>query len=395
MRRSALLRPGLALAVLLPGCGGSGAATEPGSPSATAWVYRPPEAVGDGWETASLDSLGLDPAPLTRLMNELQGHPGHLVHGLLIVRHERLAFEEYFPGRTHPTFGEEPIAFDRDTRHCLSSVTKSVTATLLGRAIELGDIESVDETVFTFFLDLQDLNVGDKGTLNLEHLVTMTAGLQWDEQSRSLRDPVNDLTAWLDLARNNTEDPVRAVLQRPLVAIPGTLFNYSGGLTNVLGKAIQNATGQRLDDFSREQLFAPLSIDDVWWWVLREDLVYASGDIALRPRDLARLGLLYLDGGRWNGHTLVSGEWIEGSAMVHSPLEESGSGVVGYSHGWWVLGGEYGRGAYAALGWGGQGLFVLPELDLVVVFTGGSYWQPALLTPHEMMTGYILPSVGA
>jgi CubicO group peptidase (beta-lactamase class C family) len=207
--------------------------------------------------------------------------------------------------------------------------------------------------------------------------------------------PLNDLTAWLDLARNTTEDPVRAVLERPLVATPGTLFNYSGGLTNVLGKAIQNATGQRLDDFSQEQLFAPLGIDDVWWWILRDDLVYASGDIALRPRDLARLGLLYLSGGRWGGHTLVSREWIETSAEVHSPLAESGSGVVGYSSGWWVLGGEHGRGAYAALGWGGQGLFVLPELDMVVVFTGGSYWQPPLLTPHEMITGYVLPSVGA
>jgi CubicO group peptidase (beta-lactamase class C family) len=326
-------------------------------------------------------------------MIELQGRPGHLVHGLLIVRHERLVFEEYFPGRTHPTFGEEPIVFDRDTRHCLSSVTKSVTATLLGRAIELGFVTGADEGVFSFFPELQALSVGDKGALTLQHLVTMTAGLEWDEQSRSLRDPLNDLTAWLDLARNTTEDPVRAVLERPLVATPGTLFNYSGGLTNVLGKAVQGAAGQRLDEFSREQLFAPLGIDDVWWWVLREDLVYASGDITLRPRDLARLGLLYLNGGRWGGHALVSSEWVEASGEAHSPLADSGSGVVGYSRGWWVLGGEYGRGAYAALGWGGQGLFVLPELDMVVVFTGGSYWQPPLLTPHEMMASYVLPSV--
>jgi CubicO group peptidase (beta-lactamase class C family) len=398
MRGSASLRLLLALAALLPGCGGSGPATAPEDPSATAWVYRPPEAVGDGWETASLDSVGLDPAPLERLMNELQARSDHLVHGILIVRHERLVFEEYFPGRTHPTFGEEPIVFDRDTRHCLSSVTKSVTATLLGRATELGYVDGVDEGVFSFFPDLRDLNVGDKGGLTLEHLVTMTSGLEWDEQSRSLRDPLNDLTAWLDLARNTAEDPVRAVLERPLVATPGTLFNYSGGLTNVLGKAIQNASGQRLDDFSREQLFAPLGIDEVWWWVLRDDLVYASGDIALRPRDLARLGLVYLNGGHWRGHTLVSSDWIAASADVHSPLpgsEYASTGAVGYSYGWWVLGGEYGRGAYAAWGWGGQKLIVMPELDMVVVFTGGSYWQPPHLTPHQMMAGYVLPAVGA
>lgn len=86
-----------------------------------------------------------------------------------------------------------------------------------------------------------------------------------------------------------------------MVAAPGTLFNYSGGVTNVLGKAVQNATGRRLDHFSRDHLFTPLGIDEVWWWILRDDFVYASGDIALRPRDLARVGLLYLRGGRGMG----------------------------------------------------------------------------------------------
>lgn len=331
-------------------------------------------------------------------MNELLNHPGHLVHGILVVRHGRLVFEAYFPGRTHPTFGEQPIVFDRDTRHCLSSVTKSVTATLLGLAIGLGFIEDVDEGVFSFFPALQDLNAGEKRRLTLEHLVTMTSGLEWDEQSRSLRDPLNDLIAWLDLARNTTEDPVRAVLERPLVATPGTLFNYSGGLTNVLGKAIQSSSGERLDAFSRRHLFTPLGIDEVWWWVLRDDLVYTSGDIALRPRDLARLGLMYLNGGVWNGRTLLPPEWVEASVSAYSPLPESGdpgAGTVGYGYGWWIQGREYGRGAFAALGWGGQELIVLPELDMVVVFTGGSYWQPALMEPHEMMVGYVLPSVDA
>ena len=391
------LRLLLAFALLTPGCGGqSGTQTAPEAPSPVQWVYRAPEQVADGWETASLGSVGMDPAPLERLMNELQVRPGHRVHGILIVRHGRLVFEEYFPGLTHPTFGEQPTVFDRETRHCLSSVTKSFTATMLGLAIERGSIGSAHESVFDFFPQLQDLNGGARGALTLEHLVTMTAGLEWDEHSRSLRDPLNDLTAWLNLARDTTEDPVRAVLERPMVAAPGTLFNYSGGLTNVLGKAVQNATGQRLDHFSRDHLFAPLGVDEVWWWIVRDDFVYASGDIALRPRDLARVGLMYLNGGTWNGRTILSPEWIEASASAYTPLsgpDYAGSGAVGYSYGWWVMGREYGRGAYAAWGWGGQKLIVMPDLDMVVVFTGGSYWEPAYLRPHEMMVGHVLPAI--
>jgi CubicO group peptidase (beta-lactamase class C family) len=387
----------LAFVLLSPCCGGPpGSEAAPETPSPVSWVYRAPEQVADGWETASLGSVGMDPAPLERLMRDLQAHPGHLVHGILIVRHGRLVFEEYFPGLTHPTFGEQPIAFDRDTRHSLSSVTKSVTSTLLGLAIEEGFIESARQSVFGFFPWLADLNAGAKRDLTLEHLVTMTAGLEWDEQSRPLRDPLNDLTGWLDLARNTSEDPVRAVLDRRMVAPPGTSFNYSGGLTNVLGQAIQNATGRRLDRFSRERLFRPLDIDPVWWWVLRDDLVYASGDIALRPRDLARVGLVYLNRGTWNGRRILSPEWVEASASAYtrfSPSDYPGSGTTGYGYGWWTHSDLYGRGAYAAWGWGGQGLVVMPELDMIVVFTGGSYWESARLSPHEIMEISILPSV--
>lgn len=387
----------LAFVLLAPGCGDqTGTETTPEASSPVSWVYRPPEQVADGWETAPLASVGMDPTPLERLVRDLEAHPGHLVHGILIVRHGRLVFEEYFPGLTHPTFGEQPIVFDRDTRHGLSSVTKSVTATLLGLAIDGGAMESVRQSVFDFFPWLADLNMGAKRNLTLEHLVTMTAGLEWDEQSRSLRDPLNDLTAWLDLARSTSEDPVRAVLERRVVAPPGTEFNYSGGLTNVLGQAIQNATGRRLDRFSRDHLFGPLGIDQVWWWLLRDDLVYASGDVALRPRDLARVGLMYLNRGTWNGRRILSPEWIEASASAHtrfSPSAYPGTGTTGYGYGWWVHSDLYGHGAYAAWGWGGQGLVVMPEFDMVVVFTGGSYWASARLSPHEIMEISVLPSV--
>jgi CubicO group peptidase (beta-lactamase class C family) len=216
----------------------------------------------------------------------------------------------------------------------------------------------------------------------------MSAGLQWDEWTYPLSDPRNDLTMWF----RSTGDLVRVVLERPMVADPGTLFTYNGGLTNVLGEAIRRASGQRLDGFSATSLFAPLGISDFSWYLIRPDFVYASGDVSLRPRDLAKIGRLYLQGGLWNGARVLSPEWVAASA---APLfiMQPWPGCAGYSYGWWPRTEIYGAGAYAAEGWGGQALIVMPELDAVVVFTGGSYWTPPLLSVHQMMEGYVLPAL--
>jgi CubicO group peptidase (beta-lactamase class C family) len=383
-----------ALVLLTAACGDSESPTTPEAE----WAYHPPAQVGDGWETASLESVGMDLAPLANLMDQLHRRNGHRVHAVLIVRHGRLVFEEYFEGRTHPTFGEQPISFNRETEHCLSSVAKSFTATLLGIAIDHGFITGVDQSVFDFFPQLQDLNVGQRGGITLEHLVTMTSGLEWDESSRSLRDPLNDLTAWLNLTRNTAQDPVRAVLERRMVAAPGALYRYGGGNTNVLGKAVQNAVGQRLDGFARDSLFEPLAIEKVWWWLLRDDFVYASGDIALRPRDMARFGLMYLNGGVWNGQMILSPGWVERSATQYTEIPRSDphfgtNGFAGYSYGWWIKNASYGGGVYEASGWGGQTITVFPDLDMVVVLTGGSYWEPPRHSPEAIVTRYVLPSV--
>lgn len=352
------------------------------------WTYHQPIQTGDGWETDSLSSVGVDPAPLTALMDRLREHPGHLVEGILIVKDSKLVFEEYFDGREHPTYGDGPASYGRAIKHCLSSVTKSVTATLLGIAIDRGFIPSVDERVFGYFPELADLDVGTKSAITLKDLVTMSAGLQWDEWTYPLSDPRNDLTQWF----RSTGDLVRFVLERPMVADPGALFTYNGGLTNVLGEAIRRASGLRLDRFSETYLFSPLGISDFSWYLVRPDFVYASGDVSLRPRDLAKLGRLYLQGGLWNGARVLSPEWVAASAtpvFVMQPWP----GCGGYSYGWWPRTTIYGAGAYAAEGWGGQALIVMPELDAVAVFTGGSYWTSPLLSPHQMMEAYVLPAL--
>jgi CubicO group peptidase (beta-lactamase class C family) len=374
----AVLLASLSLAAV--GCSASGPGDE--------WVYRQPVQAGDGWETASLAAAGVDPAPLTELMNRLRDNPEHRIEGILIVKDGRLVFEEYFDGISHPTYGEHSISYSRSIKHCLSSVTKSVTATLLGIAVDRGFAASVDDKVFDYFPEMADLNTGPKGEITLKHLVTMSAGLQWDEWSYPLRDPRNDLTQWF----NFDGDLLRFVLERPMVAEPGALFTYNGGLTNILGEAIRRASGLRLDRFSETYLFGPLGVTDLSWYLLRPDFVYASGDISLLPRDLAKLGRLFLQGGEWNGSRVLSPEWVQASAEPVFPMQPW-PGCAGYSYGWWPRSEAYGAGAFAAEGWGGQALIVMPELDAIVVFTGGSYWRPPLLSSHQMMANYILPAI--
>ncbi len=376
------------LPLIVVGCSGdsvtSGAQQEPPEP----WVYVQPEQLDDGWVTASLGDAGLNVGPLAALMDRLRASANPLVHSVLIVVGGQLVLEEYFPGRTHPTYGERPIVFERGTLHCLSSVTKSVTASLLGIAIAEGFIASENEPIFGFLPDYADLDTGQRSNITLKNVVTMSAGLQWDEQSYPIGDPRNDLTVWF----NHPGDLVRFVLERPVVADPGTVFVYNGGITNVLGEIIRRATGERLDYFSR-RVFAPLGITEYTWYLLRPDFVYASGDISLRPRDMAKLGQLYLQGGVWEGEQVLPAEWVEASASPTFMVAEPWYGHVGYSYGWWPKSEEYGEGAYAASGWGDQVILVMPEHDMVVVFTGGSYWVPPPISSHEMTVEYILPSI--
>ncbi len=373
------LRQSLLLAALAVGCSSTG-------PEVDTWVYRQPEQVGDGWRTASLVEAGLDEQQLSLLMEILRQNPGHLVHGIVIAVNGALALEEYFPGLTHPTYGEAPVTFTRERKHCLSSVTKSVTATLLGIAIDRGLISSVDAPVLDFFPEYADLAVGSRRDITLEHLVTMSAGLEWDEWTYPIGDMRNDITRWF----RYDGDLLRFVLERPMVADPGTTFTYNGGLTNILGEIIRRASGLRLDAFADTFLFAPLGITDYTWYFMRPDFVYASGDISLRPRDVAKLGQLYLQDGIWNGERLLSSAWVAASASAAFSMDEW-SGHVGYSYGWWPKSLAYGRGAFAASGWGDQAIVVMPEHDMVAVFTGGSYWTAPLISSHQMMVGFVLP----
>jgi CubicO group peptidase (beta-lactamase class C family) len=347
-----------------------------------------PPQTGDGWQTADPASVRLDPRKLDRAAARIRDGTYQNVHSLLVVRDGKLVFEEYFRGYTWNYSGDQYrgdfVDFDRDTRHNLASVTKSFTSALVGIAIDQGLIGGVGDKVFSFFPQYTSLQGDGKDQLTLDHLLTMRSGLEWNESEVPYDDARNDL---IRLFR--VQDPIAYILSKPLVANPGQDWYYSGGNTNLLGEVIRSSTGQRMDTFAEQYLFAPLGITNYQWDHINAETIHASGNLQLRPRDMAKFGLLYLNGGVWNGQRIVSQEWVEASTRPHAAL--SGGG---YGYQWWLRSYDYGSESapcFFAAGWGGQRIHVFPALDMVVVFTGGNYISedPA----GEIIASFILPAV--
>jgi CubicO group peptidase (beta-lactamase class C family) len=356
---------------------------------APAQPYSVPDLTGDGWQTASLDEVGINEKKIGEAIARIRDNAYQNVHNILIVKDGKLVFEEYFSGYTWDYNGDqfrgELTDFGPDTIHNLASVTKSFTSALVGIAIDQGFIEGVNEKVFAFFPEYANLNDERKDKITLQHLLTMTSGLGWNEMELPYSNTTNDLVQLFIVS-----DPIEYILAKPVVSEPGTKWYYNGGGTNLLGEVIRATTGLRMDDFAEKVLFGPLSITNYEWDHINPDMIHASGNLKLRPRDMAKLGYLFLNGGTWKGERIVSEEWIAESTKDHVSL----SGAEGYGYQWWLKtyhSHSLSVDSFYAAGWGGQTIMVFPSLDMVVVFTGANYVGESPV--DEIITRYILPAV--
>jgi CubicO group peptidase (beta-lactamase class C family) len=350
-----------------------------------------PASIGDGWPTATPESVGLDGARLCGIAARLQATNAN-VHAVIIVRHGKLVFEQYFPGYDEPWgMGEGRHDFDATTKHDMRSASKSVVSLLVGIAIDRELIKSADEPVVKFFPDYSALKTAGWDNITLRHLLTMSSGIQWDE-NRAWKDPRND-----EPHLGNEADPFRYVLSKPIAAPPDIVWNYNGGGTDLLGNIIERVSGKSLDAFAREALFTPLGISDWEWMKYRNEHIAAAAGLRLRPRDAAKIGQLVLNRGAWGGTQIVSPEWIEQSVRPRFQAIGYFSGLFFYGQQWWMgrsIAQEKEVKWIAAMGSGGQRIFIVPDRDLVVMTTSGLYFQPrqgdgAL----DMMANFILPSV--
>ena len=330
----------------------------------------------------------MDKKKFAELVQCIQEGTYQNIHSLLVVKEGQIAFEAYFSGYEwdydRPQFRGEFVRYGVDSLHNLASVTKSITSTLIGIAIDRGLIPGVDEKLVSYFPEYASLFDDRKRAITLHHVFTMTSGLEWNEMESTLDNRENDL---IRLFR--VRDPKKYILSKPVTSDPGTKWYYNSGGTNLLGEVIRRATGSRMDDFAKAALFDPLGITRFEWDHLNTEMIFASGNLKLCARDLAKLGLLFLDGGVWRGERIVSQEWIAEATKAHAIP----SGADGYGYHWWLETFHVGSSSfdsYYAAGWGGQRLMVFPALELVVVMTGGNYVEDEPV--DEILIRYILPA---
>jgi CubicO group peptidase (beta-lactamase class C family) len=311
------------------------------------------------------------------------------VHSVLLVKNDKLVVEEYFSGQN--SAGQFQM-FTRDTLNEMKSATKSVNSILVGIAIDRHLIHGIDEKVSSFFPEYSDIFTNkEKDVIRLKDLLSMTAGLSWDEWTHPYTDPRNDATMMASKA-----DFSRYVLERPVAMPPGTKFVYNSGISLMLGEIVRKVSKLPADKFAERYLFSPLGITNYYWQKAPNGVVNTLGGLWLRPRDMAKIGQLFLNGGRWNGKQIVSEEWVK-----ESTKQQVGAGQLpawfsadGYGYQWW-LGSFQVRGqtfeSYSARGQGGQFIIIFPALQTVAVFTG---WNDNELLgqPLDMIRKYILPA---
>ena len=305
----------------------------------------------------------MDSERLADMLASIEAHE-HNIDAVLVVRNGYLVAEAYL--NPHGP----------DDKHKVYSCTKSVISTLVGIAIDQGYIEGVDQPVLSFFPDRTAANLdARKEAMTLEHLLTMSTGLD-------CRDSY--LYRWQGLREmEGSEDWVQHVLDLPMVAGPGTQFGYCNGASFLLSAIVQEATGKNANLFAREHLFAPLGISDARWLSGLQGITIGWSDLYLRPRDMAKIGYLYLNGGRWEGQQVVPAAWVEASTRKHiaATLQD------GYGYQWWVTD----DGVYMALGYAGQFIFVVPEVNLVVVFVS-ALPERDFYVPQRLLEDYIIPA---
>ena len=348
------------------------------------YLYRPPIAEDDGWRTGSLGSVGLDEARVRALVQKIidtdpRPQTAPLVQGLLIARHGTLVLEEYFYG------------FDKERRHDLRSAGKTLASVLVGVAIDHGARISPQSPVYAFFPEYASFANPDsrKQTMTVEHLMTMTSGFACDENGDG-NAPGNE-----DKMQSQTTQPdwYKFMLDLPMSASPGVSFAYCSGGVNLVGGIVRNATRTWLPELFERYVARPLQMRAYHMNLTPTGEGYLGGGLHIRPRDELKLGQVYLDGGVWNGKRIVSKSWVDASVAPH-PMHAKGTD--GYD--WHVndiRSGDRVYREYDASGNGGQLLMVVPELDLVVMFTGGNYnnfgvWRHFR---DELLPQYIISAV--
>lgn len=315
------------------------------------WNYNP----ADGFEKISFSETNIDSAVIDSIDNSITNHQKNSndFRSFLIVQDNRLLYEKYYNN------------WDTLYLNSIKSVTKSITSLLVGKAIELGLIDNVDQKISDFFPDyFENVNDSLKEQITIKHLLTMSAGFEWNNFGGKFR------SGW-DLYKGNRHEYM--ITQTVMENNPGEIFNYNSGLSHILSGIITNESGISTEEFAKKYLFDSLGIKDYKWTQDRNGYNLGNSELFLTSRDMAKIGLLVLKKGYWYDHQLIDSIYINETLQPH--IETAGIGEKysqHYGYQWWVKTYNDVTINFAA-GYGGQYIFVIPKFDLVLVFT--TNWQ--------------------
>jgi len=309
------------------------------------------------------------------------------LHGVVVARRGALVAERYYQGddeRWGDVLGK--VVFGPNVLHDLRSVSKSIVGLLYGIALEAGQVPDVDTPLLDCFPQYGDLARDPaRREIRVGHALAMTMGLAWDEEP-SYRDPKNS-----EIAMEMAPDRYRYVLERPIVAEPGSRWIYCGGATALLARLIAQGAGVPLLDVAWRRLFEPLGIGEAEWITGRDGEPAAASGLRLCPRDLARIGQLVLDGGEVADKKVVPHDWLRQSFTPHARTDDD----LDYGYQWWLgTSPQAGKPWMAAFGNGGQRMMIVPHLGIVIVVTAGNYnladaWQ----LPVAVITEVVFPAL--
>src|SRR5579864_4684154 len=303
-----------------------------------------------GWEKATPASVGVDESMLAAFDKDLATGKFDLVDSFAVFRCGKRVFERKYPHDYGQIYGKEaktrgplnarltgpynyfdpawhPYYHGSDL-HTMQSVSKTVSSVIVGIATTRGDFKAgLDTPLLHYFDETKVKNVDDrKRRITLRHVLTMTTGLDWNEEV-AYDDPRNDA----DLMEA-TDDWIQYVIDRPMAKEPGTVFNYSSGVSELLAHIFEKETGQDIEQYGEKYLFTPLGMRH-YWKRTPMGVVDTEGGLFLKNSDLAKIGYLYLNGGMWDGKQIVSKDWVKQS------LTPSIDAPEGFKYGfkWWLL----------------------------------------------------------
>jgi CubicO group peptidase (beta-lactamase class C family) len=319
-------------------------------------------------------------------------------HGLLVLRDGRQVLERYFEGEDAAR-GVGAIGhriFTPDTIHDLRSCSKSIVGLLYGIALQQGKVPPPEAPLFSAFPEYADLaRTEGRDRLTVQHVLTMTMGTDWDESSLVYSDPHNSETAM-----DNAPDRYRYVLERRVVDVPGVHWTYCGGATALLARIIAKGSDRTLHEFARENLFDPLGIGHTEWATGHDGEPFAASGARMSLRDLARIGLLMLHGGEAGERTVVPADWVRRCTTPVVSADE----VRRYGYQWFLVDIAFGKPKgwavgrlermWMAQGEGGQRLFIIPALQLVIAIIAGNYGKTDQgIPPARILREVILDTV--